>query len=499
MYLLLRNNKQTGPYSLEELKTMGLKAYDLVWIEGKSAAWRYPCEIDELSAYAPAVEEQPFDRFYKKPSSPVKANANSSAIVTDPLTSIPETVGTVSISEPVRSISEPAKSIPEPVTPASPAPVCSGERPIYSGEAATIPGKRIIYVTMPAGKAPVAAPARETRETPAREYRELPATPVVTREPAPAANPAPYQSVAPSTAPVYFPEKEYGHSSSRQTPIEEFLPRRQRRSQGLVRPLIISLTVLSVLAAGIFIGLSINKGSLGFEQKIASNAHSPAPANARPVKTAPPQVQPAPVVGQVAASTISDPKPVTTSATTFPPTVTEKSAPTKKPASQQSSRAQKNAAQTSGEKTASRTAVATAPALKDSAAGGLIPHREAGHRSDADDQSANTDRAAIARSAIAGQVSASANGYSVGTFGGISGLQVTVSNRSAYPLDMVVVEVQYIQSNKKIYKTENLYFRSIGAGSALMQEAPKSSRGVRVQYKITMISSKELGLSYSGI
>src|ERR1700691_5253811 len=67
-YLLLRDNKQSGPYSLEDLKTKGLKAYDLVWVEGRSAAWRYPSEIDELSAFAPAVEEQPFDRFYKKPA-----------------------------------------------------------------------------------------------------------------------------------------------------------------------------------------------------------------------------------------------------------------------------------------------------------------------------------------------------------------------------------------------------------------------------------------------
>src|SRR5690606_7886270 len=36
------------------------------WVEGKSAAWRYPSEIEELKPYAPAVEEQPFDRFYKK-------------------------------------------------------------------------------------------------------------------------------------------------------------------------------------------------------------------------------------------------------------------------------------------------------------------------------------------------------------------------------------------------------------------------------------------------
>jgi hypothetical protein len=153
----------------------------------------------------------------------------------------------------------------------------------------------------------------------------------------------------------------------------------------------------------------------------------------------------------------------------------------------------------SKEKAASKTSIAAAPTVKDSAAGGLLPHREAVHRADTEERTDNADQAAAARAAIASQVSASANGYNVGTFGGISGLQVTVSNRSAYPLDLVVVEVQYIQSNKKVYKTENLYFRGIGAGSALMQEAPKSSRGVRVQYKITMISSKDLGLSYSGI
>src|SRR5689334_15659794 len=66
-YLLLRDNKQTGPYSTEELIAKGLKPYDLVWLEGKSAAWRYPSEIQELKPYAPAVEEQPYDRFYKKP------------------------------------------------------------------------------------------------------------------------------------------------------------------------------------------------------------------------------------------------------------------------------------------------------------------------------------------------------------------------------------------------------------------------------------------------
>ena len=66
-YLLLRNNKEEGPLSLQHLIQLGLKPYDLVWVQGKSAAWRYPSEIPELKPYAAAVEEQPFDRFYKKP------------------------------------------------------------------------------------------------------------------------------------------------------------------------------------------------------------------------------------------------------------------------------------------------------------------------------------------------------------------------------------------------------------------------------------------------
>ena len=75
-YLLLRNNKESGPYSLKDLLDFGLKAYDLVWVQGKSAAWRYPSEIEELKEFSPAVEEQPFDRFFKKPSDKKKEDVS---------------------------------------------------------------------------------------------------------------------------------------------------------------------------------------------------------------------------------------------------------------------------------------------------------------------------------------------------------------------------------------------------------------------------------------
>jgi hypothetical protein len=51
IYLLLRNNKQSGPHSLEELLHLSLKPHDLIWVEGQSAGWRNPTEIDALKPY----------------------------------------------------------------------------------------------------------------------------------------------------------------------------------------------------------------------------------------------------------------------------------------------------------------------------------------------------------------------------------------------------------------------------------------------------------------
>ncbi|MBS1664479.1 MAG: hypothetical protein JST68_25765 [Bacteroidetes bacterium] len=438
MYLLLRDNKQSGPFSLEEIKNMGLKAYDLVWVEGKSAAWRYPCEIDELSAFAPPVEEQPFDRFYKK-TSPVKANNNNNSTV------------------PPKPASEPS----------------------------SVPGKRIIYVTMPAGTGP-------TAPTPSREVvRET----VRVAVPAPKPTPVPYE---PTPAPV----QTYGIEDNSSQPVleeaadVEFLPRRiKRSSSNLVKPLAIGLCILALLAAGIFIGLSINKDTLPFQPKIAAQTTKtnldnggqqpqapttaqqlPAPAamsNAAPLNTNPP----ADTVTSAVGETSPIAPPVSRTSKTSTPVVSSKEKP-------------------ANPKNQNLLPLTT----KDSSSSAYpVVHREAVRRTDATEKAESPDKDANGKLNIANQVSVGANGYTVGTFGGISDLQVTVTNRSAYPLDLVVVEVQYVQANKKVYKTENLTFRGIGAGSALMQEAPKSSRGVRVQYKITSINSKELGLSYSGI
>lgn len=68
-YRLLRDNKETGPYGWQELVDLGLKAYDLVWAEGKSASWKYPTEIEEFRNYAPKVTDDLYVQFHTPPSS----------------------------------------------------------------------------------------------------------------------------------------------------------------------------------------------------------------------------------------------------------------------------------------------------------------------------------------------------------------------------------------------------------------------------------------------
>ena len=47
-FLLLRDNQQSGPYSFEQLKTLGVLPTDLVWVQGRSEGWAYASETEEL-------------------------------------------------------------------------------------------------------------------------------------------------------------------------------------------------------------------------------------------------------------------------------------------------------------------------------------------------------------------------------------------------------------------------------------------------------------------
>lgn len=131
-YRLLRSNKELGPFSLEQLLDLGLKPYDLIWVDGKSAAWRYPGEIEALKPFAPLVEEQPFDRFFKKsdqviqpPSAPTNStaptlNKTSSRIFVQPY--------------PAKSPSSPISQVPPPPTSQVPPPPTSQPFPLNAND-----------------------------------------------------------------------------------------------------------------------------------------------------------------------------------------------------------------------------------------------------------------------------------------------------------------------------------------------------------------------------
>ncbi len=59
-FIVLRNNKQEGPYNLVEIMSIGLQAGDIVHQENGIAGWQYAMEIDELKPLVSAPQTSPF-------------------------------------------------------------------------------------------------------------------------------------------------------------------------------------------------------------------------------------------------------------------------------------------------------------------------------------------------------------------------------------------------------------------------------------------------------
>ena len=62
-------------------------------------------------------------------------------------------------------------------------------------------------------------------------------------------------------------------------------------------------------------------------------------------------------------------------------------------------------------------------------------------------------------------------------------------------MDLVVVHIDYIQNNQKIFKTESLSLNDLEPGETVTLRAPKSPRGVKVVTRIQVVNSRQLNLS----
>lgn len=84
-----------------------------------------------------------------------------------------------------------------------------------------------------------------------------------------------------------------------------------------------------------------------------------------------------------------------------------------------------------------------------------------------------------------------ANDYQVGLFGGIKNLRMLVVNKSAFMLDHVKFELQFLKPNGDVVKTEMLMLKSIAPKSSKSLAIPANKRGVKVNFHITGIHSRQ--------
>lgn len=84
VYRLLRNNKEQGPFTADELIQKNLKPFDLIWADGRSAAWSYPTEMAEFKLYVPDGNEKVIVGNLKvSPAAQVSASVQAAVSVND--------------------------------------------------------------------------------------------------------------------------------------------------------------------------------------------------------------------------------------------------------------------------------------------------------------------------------------------------------------------------------------------------------------------------------
>jgi len=510
-YLLLRDNKQTGPYSAEELAAKGLKAYDLVWAEGKSAAWRYPSEIDELKPFAPVVEEQPYDRFYKKPGD----------LTTETTTS-------------VQAVAETKQPVPE------------NREVVTAKTEQKIAGKHI-YVTMPGSKAqsttttttPV---AKKEEKTLKEQYTPSYNTSSGTAEKKAAAAASSYivskeddeqnssllagyqtrkkedEVVNDSYLSDYeqrkaaFDAKKSGGAVTKNAePVastvkkEPFLPSRKtgktdlkallagsgrylQDNKNLTRALVAAVLILG----GVVIGLVINSGHRQPDTQALESL----------VKE---------IREQQNGKSNSTPKESVAEETTQKSTrQRDESGRNYNSTTEQESAAPPTSHAPARDQSIVRHAVLkkdlnTTPPVNNKSIAQPVSNTNSEPVEPIQAVVENKEKAALtqemlekARRNLYDLVHVEASEFKVGLLGGISDLDITVTNNSLYPLDQVAVEIKYFGPEKKLVKSQTLVFSNVPSGRRRTLEVPRTNRGIKIDYSIISINSKALGLAQAG-
>ena len=439
-YLLLRDNKQKGPYSTQELISLGLKAYDLVWLEGRSAAWRYPSEIEELKPYAPVVEEQPFDRFFKKTEteendithSQKKAEQNASITIAPTET------------------------------------VTSREKKIY----VSLPGSRT-------GKI---------------QIEQKPAAKLESVKLSLEQNPEEEQ-------PVRL-EKKFSQplDDIKDMYIQSLVDRKKKssRNKNLVRALKKGSVTFYVLALGILIGFTVKNISFGKGILASHSTTSPQVKKQEPTTDQRVSSKTGQTPGtstQNNTEILKNAEPVNSEySSTEDATINE---------ADNNLQVKDNAvfgSQKKPEKKTSEQNISKGPSDDNSILKEETPEdvttkpvngeRQKIVRTATDKNIPGNNTSNVTEENIRKLVTVKGSDYKRGTFGGIFDLQLTVKNDTRYILDEVIVELQYLKPSEQPLKKESIHFNSISPYGTSTINIPPSPRGIKVSYHITNIKYK---------
>jgi len=96
-------------------------------------------------------------------------------------------------------------------------------------------------------------------------------------------------------------------------------------------------------------------------------------------------------------------------------------------------------------------------------------------------------------------VSVKNNNYIRGAFGGIRGLELTVYNRSAFLLDEVSIELQIMKPSEEPLRTDIITVKNISPNGSVTVRVPDSQRGIRADYRITNVESRQWQKSTAGL
>ena len=467
-YLLLRSNKQSGPYSLQQLVNFGLKPYDLVWLEGKSAAWRYPSEVAGLKEYAPATEEQPYDRFYKKTEEKTVSNPQQQqeAPKQQPQeTYVPQQVTYVAPKE--------ATYVPQQEIYVAP----KEEVHVLPAENKTLTTSKKVFVAMPENHVPKKQPQPVVVKAP----QIIEEKPVVVQEKKVENKPLytedyslPKEPVLPKQKPIFEAHsvtlkeepvlnEKYSESLDdiKRRYTETYLSRKKKSKWTSTHT-----SVLQVVGGAVFFCFLVVVAyrNFGGEEKPQARTTIIQP-DKRAINTG------------TATTTSTLIPPITPEANT---SSTKKTQTRKEDTDIPAESLVTNSAQQKKEAVIKENEEVIASEKK-----AVMPPKTT-EETKSDEIKPKTKPVNINR-----LVNVKANNYKQRAFGGVTNLELTVNNDSKFELDKVIVELVYLKPSEQPIKTETIVFSSIEANGSKTLKIPDYLRGIKVSYKIMEIESSQ--------